>query len=113
MIRRPPRSTLFPYTTLFRSLVPRRLWARPAFLVEGGNRGEIHPLARRFLRRAHTLLHECPRRRLVRSGRRIPEWMVVGLRGAPVRYGAVRVALRDPRDASSARAHQEILSSAR
>src|SRR5258708_31395123 len=27
MIRRPPRSTLFPYTTLFRSLIPqRRLW---------------------------------------------------------------------------------------
>src|SRR3712207_7401022 len=25
MIRRPPRSTLFPYTTLFRSLWPRRL----------------------------------------------------------------------------------------
>src|SRR3972149_6297054 len=25
MIRRPPRSTLFPYTTLFRSLVPRYL----------------------------------------------------------------------------------------
>src|SRR2546429_9995691 len=24
MIRRPPRSTLFPYTTLFRSLLPRR-----------------------------------------------------------------------------------------
>src|SRR5258708_28169513 len=24
MIRRPPRSTLFPYTTLFRSLSPRR-----------------------------------------------------------------------------------------
>src|SRR2546426_7712455 len=30
MIRRPPRSTLFPYTTLFRSLGPeaRRRWAR-------------------------------------------------------------------------------------
>src|SRR5258708_31519727 len=28
MIRRPPRSTLFPYTTLFRSLVPRRPRAR-------------------------------------------------------------------------------------
>src|SRR5258708_8079427 len=27
MIRRPPRSTLFPYTTLFRSL-PRRRWPR-------------------------------------------------------------------------------------
>src|SRR2546425_8935800 len=25
MIRRPPRSTLFPYTTLFRSLRPRRV----------------------------------------------------------------------------------------
>src|SRR5205814_10199572 len=26
MIRRPPRSTLFPYTTLFRSLLYARLW---------------------------------------------------------------------------------------
>src|SRR3712207_7185446 len=26
MIRRPPRSTLFPYTTLFRSPVPAWLW---------------------------------------------------------------------------------------
>src|SRR5256885_12860125 len=26
MIRRPPRSTLFPYTTLFRSLGPDRQW---------------------------------------------------------------------------------------
>src|SRR5258708_28295702 len=25
MIRRPPRSTLFPYTTLFRSVVPRQV----------------------------------------------------------------------------------------
>src|SRR2546425_11674194 len=34
MIRRPPRSTLFPYTTLFRSLAtdPRAL-RRPRFLV--------------------------------------------------------------------------------
>src|SRR3712207_8304491 len=29
MIRRPPRSTLFPYTTLFRSLVPLPLLACP------------------------------------------------------------------------------------
>src|SRR2546422_6684353 len=28
MIRRPPRSTLFPYTTLFRSAVRRRGWGR-------------------------------------------------------------------------------------
>src|SRR5688572_31467988 len=30
MIRRPPRSTLFPYTTLFRSALPRRRQPRPA-----------------------------------------------------------------------------------
>src|SRR5256885_10935331 len=28
MIRRPPRSTLFPYTTLFRSLIGCPLWQR-------------------------------------------------------------------------------------
>src|SRR3712207_4086362 len=34
MIRRPPRSTLFPYTTLFRSFVREegRTWATPLFL---------------------------------------------------------------------------------
>src|ERR1039458_10732218 len=31
MIRRPPRSTLFPYTTLFRSLDPRLLAALDAY----------------------------------------------------------------------------------
>src|SRR2546427_5951376 len=30
MIRRPPRSTLFPYTTLFRSALARRRAPRPA-----------------------------------------------------------------------------------
>src|SRR5207249_10568512 len=33
MIRRPPRSTLFPYTTLFRSLCDERGEARDALLV--------------------------------------------------------------------------------
>src|SRR3712207_8892159 len=28
MIRRPPRSTLFPYTTLFRSMSGRSIWTR-------------------------------------------------------------------------------------
>src|SRR6266496_1183391 len=38
MIRRPPRSTLFPYTTLFRSALARRILAgRPAFLVHLGD----------------------------------------------------------------------------
>src|SRR2546429_5427920 len=30
MIRRPPRSTLFPYTTLFRSLLLGKNWSRPS-----------------------------------------------------------------------------------
>src|ERR1035441_5273756 len=34
MIRRPPRSTLFPYTTLFRSLCPR---AHPSPFSEGNS----------------------------------------------------------------------------
>src|SRR2546422_6458291 len=33
MIRRPPRSTLFPYTTLFRSEIPRQKRAWVQFLV--------------------------------------------------------------------------------
>src|SRR3989441_12975063 len=32
MIRRPPRSTLFPYTTLFRSVEGGEVWARYSFL---------------------------------------------------------------------------------
>src|SRR2546429_6087583 len=42
MIRRPPRSTLFPYTTLFRSLVRAN---RPRLIVQiehRGNRHQIH-----------------------------------------------------------------------
>src|SRR5258708_15229809 len=35
MIRRPPRSTLFPYTTLFRSTIPLRLF-------DGSTRNSIH-----------------------------------------------------------------------
>src|SRR6266567_6767357 len=44
MIRRPPRSTLFPYTTLFRSGCPTRARARsrPAF------RAVLEPLPRRL-----------------------------------------------------------------
>src|SRR5690349_23695115 len=49
MIRRPPRSTLFPYTTLFRSLRARRSGAqgrqlgRPSDpLYQGGQRSEEH-----------------------------------------------------------------------
>src|SRR2546427_12512433 len=45
MIRRPPRSTLFPYTTLFRSL-----W--PIFLLLGWEHVTVEPNANPFLRLA-------------------------------------------------------------
>src|SRR2546421_9596490 len=42
MIRRPPRSTLFPYTTLFRSVIravvaveDKRFWADPGIDIKG------------------------------------------------------------------------------
>src|SRR5437899_6057184 len=42
MIRRPPRSTLFPYTTLFRSPAPEIADARPTGLAP-----RLHPVDRR------------------------------------------------------------------
>src|SRR3712207_7754113 len=38
MIRRPPRSTLFPYTTLFRSIVPPKNRSRPRAPGAGAGR---------------------------------------------------------------------------
>src|SRR5437016_10963429 len=46
MIRRPPRSTLFPYTTLFRSVVHK---SSEASLVEGGVAGSVDIITRRPL----------------------------------------------------------------
>src|SRR3712207_8922561 len=48
MIRRPPRSTLFPYTTLFRSSTPARLFSQA--LLHGGNQHLYHLHRRRELR---------------------------------------------------------------
>src|SRR5690242_20938589 len=52
MIRRPPRSTLFPYTTLFRSGLGERgrargLERRCDLLVRGGRHRLVRPAARR------------------------------------------------------------------
>src|SRR2546430_6239094 len=52
MIRRPPRSTLFPYTTLFRSsslsrrLRPVHLLSPPIFRCQDNNKN--HPWCRRY-----------------------------------------------------------------
>src|SRR3712207_7609834 len=43
MIRRPPRSTLFPYTTLFRSPAARRRAADAVLLARGGPLGTRRP----------------------------------------------------------------------
>src|SRR2546422_11731621 len=51
MIRRPPRSTLFPYTTLFRSRIVREAGVHLALV--GGDRFEEPALARRRLERDH------------------------------------------------------------
>src|SRR3989442_8052402 len=48
MIRRPPRSTLFPYTTLFRSLIVTR-----------DAQGELHALVNACAHRGTTLTRVC------------------------------------------------------
>src|SRR3989454_1438333 len=45
MIRRPPRSTLFPYTTLFRSRAPDRLGGGQRARSRSGARAPGDPLA--------------------------------------------------------------------
>src|SRR2546422_8388620 len=46
MIRRPPRSTLFPYTTLFRSETFVRAWTAPAPVRMATVRGYLFTIAR-------------------------------------------------------------------
>src|SRR3712207_9506204 len=58
MIRRPPRSTLFPYTTLFRSAAGR---AGRIVRVAGGARGEAGVLGRDRLAEDHGPLGPEPR----------------------------------------------------
>src|SRR5256886_9079016 len=68
MIRRPPRSTLFPYTTLFRSVVERDLNVSVADVV-GGERGarvRSHPVGELGIHRGrwrhHARVDVVPRR---------------------------------------------------
>src|SRR2546426_7975737 len=43
MIRRPPRSTLFPYTTLFRSRISRKLYMRPGKYLGSAGLHKLRP----------------------------------------------------------------------
>src|SRR2546429_3779984 len=66
MIRRPPRSTLFPYTTLFRS-EPRHLWPAGGLHAHGGARARVVAGARGTLEAASP---PPDRRTVARRGRR-------------------------------------------
>src|SRR2546427_8804043 len=52
MIRRPPRSTLFPYTTLFRSLAKHRIVGSLARLLAFHFRSEVGQREHDFVHRA-------------------------------------------------------------
>src|SRR5260370_14117906 len=54
MIRRPPRSTLFPYTTLFRSPFGQAPLCCPCFLRAGGCRWEPRRSTPSFRSEEHT-----------------------------------------------------------
>src|SRR3712207_8972292 len=85
MIRRPPRSTLFPYTTLFRSLRRRLAGAlllpspedlvreRPVVLRARAARvvGRDRLAEGRRLGEAHVLAHRCPERLRDRKSTRL------------------------------------------
>src|SRR5258708_18594537 len=57
MIRRPPRSTLFPYTTLFRSLTPIRARGRPRYVARVVVVEQPPAVALRLPDRCDRLLH--------------------------------------------------------
>src|SRR5438309_12095120 len=57
MIRRPPRSTLFPYTTLFRSYQQKESTARVASIMENTNlskQQQVSEIMRQMLTQAQT-----------------------------------------------------------
>src|SRR5256885_7087002 len=70
MIRRPPRSTLFPYTTLFRSLL--RTGTHGQHRPDSGEVGRADACPRRDRRRAESAADELahPRRACAQAGQR-------------------------------------------
>src|SRR5205807_10127641 len=65
VIRRPPRSTLFPYTTLFRSLVSRR--PAPRLRAAAGHGRRTHSRTRRTARALGDLDRGCADGRRARA----------------------------------------------
>src|SRR3954447_9699534 len=77
MIRRPPRSTLFPYTTLFRSLDPARLRDRARsheLIAQHAKRGgvpEDAPEMQTFARELFHIARQCGAAGLREESRRL------------------------------------------
>src|SRR3712207_9322380 len=93
MIRRPPRSTLFPYTTLFRSFGSQPAWLRPrggrdaaarALLVERPRRSNT-PFVRSSVSKDREIRRHEPFRRLV------------GLDGPEARLSYILAAFKAPK----------------
>src|SRR2546427_12817321 len=89
MIRRPPRSTLFPYTTLFRSRIDRRA-ERAVPRVRGLGRRCPGGAARGYA--CDRRRHGAPRGRAARGGGRLSDRRV---RGAALARGGTAAVLAD------------------
>src|SRR2546429_9197353 len=68
MIRRPPRSTLFPYTTLFRSWRGHRLPCEPQFFDDDDHGQLVRDLRRRLHRNRITFVSRFRPAALSRAG---------------------------------------------
>src|SRR2546430_6053265 len=69
MIRRPPRSTLFPYTTLFRSLKPGQGFKRAKVALHQIVDGDVTEIIRR-----HSRQHREPDVRWRSAHENFPSW---------------------------------------
>src|SRR5256885_14122145 len=105
MIRRPPRSTLFPYTTLFRSQGGRRRGA-PRLALECGLRtGALrrpHPLAAALCHVVEkAAAQDRPRRKASSTRRAAPESMAAAARATAPRGSWVAPCSSSARDRES------------
>src|SRR5258706_14259007 len=92
MIRRPPRSTLFPYTTLFRSR-ERRVISRDVRALSGAGNTDEAELLRAFLTLYYTRAEELPSHVLVEvepEEVKLLEDVLSAAAGAPVRVRTPR-----------------------
>src|SRR2546422_8823897 len=99
MIRRPPRSTLFPYTTLFRS------WSRGRHLVKGGvnfRREQLNVFAHNLARGAFSFSSDATKALDGSGGLSVASFLLGVSNDSEVAVGASSVHLRRGAQAHSA-----------